>query len=195
MVEKRTGRECFVRRGVTDFVHYDEELPWVMLVHAAGKIHYFKDKLMSWRGVHQDQDKVEFLYKDKFQEAYYLGPMAEIMKPSANRALCESHEDLCVLMEVCDSQYNAKCIKNSIMRILWALITQYHGAGLYSEDTKYCHNQMRVREWSRIIKNPSKFFRFVERYSSEFWKRLFPPFLEERKKFQSSHEALRKGDK
>ena len=146
-VEESTGRVCFGREGVVDFEYFDEEIPWCMLVYAAGKIQYFPHHPMALRGIHESLDRAERMYKSKTKEhrGYYLGPIVPLSHPTGWKGILDSHEDISALIRLCKTKYSKDVVDDSVMFILWSLISRYSGAGLLSQDTDFCRN-MRERD-------------------------------------------------
>ena len=189
-VEKQTGRKCFVRRDITDFVNYDEELPWVMLVYAAGKIHYFPNIFMGIRGIHQSPDRVTDLYNNPSFKVYHLGPIAELSQPTAWKTIRESHEDLCTLIKICGTKYSIECVEDSVMKLLWSFISRYSGAGILSSGTEYCDTVKAKREVPFILSFPGKLSRLFMRYAHKYFGRMNILLSSEIREFRKNHKAM-----
>ena len=136
-IESRTGRVCFGREGVVEFDYFDQEIPWNMLVYAAGKIKYFPQHLMGARGIHDSSERAERLYKNEKLKGYNLGPIVPLSHRTGWKAILDSHEDISLLIRLCKTKYSKEVVDDSVMRILWSFYIRFSGAGLFWPDTDY----------------------------------------------------------
>jgi len=189
-VEEKTGRVCFGREGVVDFALYDEELPWVMLVYSAGKIHYMPNTLMSIRGIHESADRIERLHKSKALMAYSLGPIFTLSDPTAWKGIRESHEDLCMLIHLFGTKYDKEIVDDSVMRIFWDLLIRFSGSGLYSPDTDYCLEMRNRKSYSFISSITGKIKRHSKRKFAVFITSLSIMFSSDLRAFSKNHNKV-----
>jgi len=133
---KITNRVCFSNKGSVDLEYFDEEFPWCLLVFISGKVKYLPSKIMHFRGIHEGDDRVERLYKRNDLKGYSLGSIYPLSKPTGWKRIKFMHDDLLNLLKISGSQYDDQILSDSIMRILWHILSKYNGFGAVNPNTK-----------------------------------------------------------
>jgi len=133
-VTDETARDCFSRPNSKCLVNYDEELPWVMLVHISGKIKYSRMVLQGIRGIHNSPDRIENIHM--YTDGKSLGSITDLVEPTVWKSIKESHEDLVKLVTNNGTKYSFDVVSDSCYRILWHLIRAPVGSGLFRSDVE-----------------------------------------------------------
>ena len=90
-LERQENKLCFVRQEDDwGFPSLDMEIPWMFQLYISGKIGRIYNKISSFRGEHNSNDRytLEYLQKnDKKKRSLAYGPIIEILNDTASKSL------------------------------------------------------------------------------------------------------------
>lgn len=139
-LEKQNKGLCFVREGDDfGFPTLDIEIPWMLQLYISGKIGRIYNKLSSFRGEHNSEDRYtyEHLQKKKNNKSSSIyGPIIEILNDSASKSLNKTYNDLLFLVTK-KSNYKKEIVEDVILRCLWKILTRFSYLNVIDDQTEF----------------------------------------------------------
>lgn len=136
VIESKTNRLAFTRDGaLPDLYFWDEEIPWLGLVHASGKIKSLPHLLMDIRGIRPMEDRVEALVAQG--SAGFSSPLAVFSRKGIDITLSRVIEDITEMVKGFGSQYSNDEINRYVTDYIWAEIAPFGARNIFNSNTSF----------------------------------------------------------
>ena len=148
--EKKLGWPIFSRLNTEGLENFDEELSWNAQIYISGKIGNLN--LVQYFRLNSDNiDRLENLSKKNIENNYTLGNIGNVLDGSMTPSCKETFKEFKELIKYEKTQYTDNVIDFSLKQVIWKLIKNYDGAGLFKEDTLYKKEFLKKTKFKKKI--------------------------------------------
>ncbi len=124
---KNRNRLLFDRTGPA-VRFFDEEIPWVAMVHAGGKIKYQEHTFQGIRGDFDSQDRIENLAKNGGgNNPYTHGSFEDFWAQDSRLFLAETLTDFLIMLQFFRSKYDPAQLDYYLRYFIWNILLKYRG--------------------------------------------------------------------
>ena len=136
--------------GLVDF---DLEIPWMVQLYISGKIGRIDNKLNSFRGEHQSEDRhtlssIQTINKNNKSLIY--GSIIPVLKNTFSTAVKNTYEDFYYLI-MKKSKYETQVIEDVLLRVLWRIITRMNYFSIPNSKTSFGKKYLSDLKLTKIL--------------------------------------------
>lgn len=127
LVVRNRDRLLFDRAG-TAVRFFDEEIPWVAMVHAGGKVKYQEETFQGIRGDFDSPDRIGNLVKEVGRNTPYThGSFEDFWAQDSRLFLAETLTDFLIMLQFFKSKYDPTRIDYYSRYFIWNVLLKYRG--------------------------------------------------------------------
>jgi hypothetical protein len=108
---------------------FDEEIPWVAMVHAGGKIKYQENIWQGIRGDFDSPNRIESLAKAGGENnPYRNGSFEDFWTQDSRLFLAETLADFLIMLKFFKSKYDPERLNYYSRYFIWGILAKYRGS-------------------------------------------------------------------